>query len=339
MMNFNDADFSKWYSEELSKIVRDYSKQATGGKCYICKEECSSFCNSHSVPQFVLENISKNGLYSTFADIADIKLLKPHTGKNNAGTFRLICKDCDSKFFATYENKKIYDDLSKPISINVLFEIAFKNHLFAINKCNNELSLGVAIINYTEQNNPEYLDIVKQKLHFTLETAALRLNLHEKNYLYDKYCMDKHMCAYKIVDQFELPYVVPIAFQSEIPMFKDLRGNIVNHFEIEALEVLYMLHVCIFPLKNKTRILLFRHETDTAYDQFQEDFRQMTQEKKLNVLNFMIFQYSEDFYCNQEVAQKYKQNRELVRFCQEQKFCNLSVFDNYKLPNILTEQL
>lgn len=51
-------------------------------------------------------------------------------GVNESGTFRLICRTCDSKIFSDYENPNNY--VNKPTS-KMLAQIAMKNY-FKIHK-------------------------------------------------------------------------------------------------------------------------------------------------------------------------------------------------------------
>lgn len=49
----------------IRKILNEYKSKATANAksdtCYLCQKKSSSFCNSHSVPQFCLKNIAAQG--------------------------------------------------------------------------------------------------------------------------------------------------------------------------------------------------------------------------------------------------------------------------------------
>ena len=45
------------YNKLMSKIQAKARQEAKLNYCYYCKKEVSSFCNSHSVPQFCLRRI------------------------------------------------------------------------------------------------------------------------------------------------------------------------------------------------------------------------------------------------------------------------------------------
>lgn len=53
------------YRKQLGKLLGKSRKDAKGKKCFNCGKECRGFCNSHSIPAFVLRNIAVDGeIYS-----------------------------------------------------------------------------------------------------------------------------------------------------------------------------------------------------------------------------------------------------------------------------------
>ena len=109
---------NKIYSRLMSQ-ARSNTKRTT---CYHCGENCTSFCNSHSIPQFMLKRI---------APIASIieRELDPtanDAGINNAGTFFIICRRCDNAIFKEYESPEAYTEFP---SDSILAKIALKNYL------------------------------------------------------------------------------------------------------------------------------------------------------------------------------------------------------------------
>lgn len=334
--DINDKNFSVWLSENISAIEDKYYKNATQNKCYLCRHSCQSFCNSHSIPQFVLSNLGDSSIYSNYADAAEIDILKPFTGKKKAGTFELICRECDSKFFVEYEKKELYADLSKPLPDNILYKIAIKNHLYSISKANSELSHFMAIHDYIKENKPDFLDYFKLRAEMPMQCACKKLEMNENNYNYDRYYGDKNIPVFEILEQIELPYTVPIALQLAIPVHKGLSGEYINIF---VDKVLYMLHVCIFPLENKSLILLFAHSTDDKYKKLKSDINNLTLEEKLSVINFMIFQYSEDFYCNTKILEQIKKDKQFIDLCRSNIMCDLTKYKDINIPNILMEKI
>lgn len=116
---------------EINDIVKKSRAAAKQETCYYCGKEVSSFCNSHSVPAFCLRNISEDGNVLTLNALIDNPLFESEKGIKKAGTFQLICRDCDSKIFAEYENPENY--ISKP-SPKMIAQMALKNNLKLISK-------------------------------------------------------------------------------------------------------------------------------------------------------------------------------------------------------------
>ena len=61
--------------------------------------------------------------------LIDLPFMGDEKGINEAGTFQLICRDCDSKIFREYENPEAYRDIP---SSQMLAQIAMKNYLLMI---------------------------------------------------------------------------------------------------------------------------------------------------------------------------------------------------------------
>ena len=100
-----------------------------------------------------------------------------------------------------------------------------------------------------------------------------------------------------------------------------------------------MLHHFILPLKNKSLILLYAHSTDDKYKKLKTDINKLTQDEKLSVINFMIFQYSEDFYCNTKILEQIKKNDKFVNLCRSNLLCDLTKYKEANIPNILKEKI
>ncbi len=128
-----------------SKLTKTAKKNNTEQKCFFCGKEVSSFCNSHFIPRFCLENIAKDGSVFTPNIILNLPIMGASIGKeqlgiNNSGTFQIICRECDSIIFQEYENPENY---SKMITQKMMSEIAIKNLLKYISKRKFELALYV----------------------------------------------------------------------------------------------------------------------------------------------------------------------------------------------------
>ena len=80
------------YNKLMSKIQAKARQEAKLNYCYYCKKEVSSFCNSHSVPQFCLRRIAADGKVYNANTLIDLPFMRSEQGVNEAGTFQLICR-------------------------------------------------------------------------------------------------------------------------------------------------------------------------------------------------------------------------------------------------------
>ena len=118
-------------NKRMSKIKKIAQENAKLNKCYYCKKENIQYCNSHSIPKFALKNISINGELLYTNKLIKLPFEKEEKGLNEAGTFKIICRDCDSYIFKDYENAENYLTVPTP---KMLAEISLKNYLKIISK-------------------------------------------------------------------------------------------------------------------------------------------------------------------------------------------------------------
>ena len=121
--------------KKINNVLSEARKSSKGEKCLYCGKETTSFCNSHSIPAFCLRNIATNGTVFHSNTFVDLPLLDFDKGVNKAGTFQLICRECDSVIFKQYEEPSNYENKPTP---QMIAEIAMKNYLKAISKRVNE---------------------------------------------------------------------------------------------------------------------------------------------------------------------------------------------------------
>lgn len=117
--------------KEYSRIISKSKQQAKKSECLWCGKKITRFCNSHSVPQCVLKNIDLDGKLDYFNAMLNLPLINEDKGIGEAGTFKLICNDCDNKIFQDYEE---LSKLESPPTEVMLEEIALKNVLMMLNK-------------------------------------------------------------------------------------------------------------------------------------------------------------------------------------------------------------
>ncbi len=275
------------YNKGLSKLTSESNKQAKEERCYICNKECSSFCNSHTVPASFLKNIDVNGELYTNGKLIDLPIFPTEKGVNKTGTFRIICNDCDSKKFSEYENSTNY---ISPPTPKMIAQIAMKTSLNRIAKRKFEIAL-YGIIPLGDES------IYRQQI------SDMDLKEYIQDFDYAKKAIEKgDEGKYDIIYHKVLDYVVPIAFQSCLALITDLDGLLVNNVYNENPKYrIKSIDVCVFPLKETSVILIFAKSNDKIYRNFRKQINKLTLDDQLAAINYLIFSYSEDVFISKEL--------------------------------------
>lgn len=312
---FEDSKFEKHRDREYfiqkNMLISNVRKvfPAKRKVCMICgKKITGKLCVSHSIPQFVLKNIASNGELLTGINIHNWDCKK--SGILNAFTFSLICPDCDGKKFCDYEK---VDFSSSMINQKALREIALKNYLRMYYKSDE-------VFNYCEGLGEDIFgEDNKRFLGYTMITELFN------TCCYLKMINDVDKTNFYLIDYIELPYRTSVAFQSFVAVKVGFDGELINglgkyeHRMIDELEYKYdnvinslikenynHLHICVYPLEEKTQILLFIKDGNIKYRKFYKHFRKLNLQKKLYVINYILLQYSEEFAVNPLIYSKIK---------------------------------
>lgn len=262
--------------------------------CLICNSSKNPFCNSHSVPARCLRAIATNGIVKSSNGLVKISAVDNEKGVNEAGTFRLICKKCDDKVFKDYETFEKYTD--KIPSDKFLHEIALKNYLKFYHKKAVEAKAFPKASENLHIPNSDLLDSIlitgdKDKKDFLksfYETKKL-LDSNTKNY-------------YRILEYIKLPYTCPLAFQGSVSLITGFDGEIINDvFNNDKKYDLQDMHVCIFPEKKFTYILVFYKKYFQRYSQFAKHYTKLDSDERLRLLLFIILKYTEDYFYSADI--------------------------------------
>lgn len=271
--------FSKTYSASKQKSKRTH--------CYYCNKQCNSFCDSHTVPAFCLKHISINGKLYHMNTMIDIPFLKKDKGVKEAGIFNIICRECDSKIFQDYENESNYDN--NPTT-KMLAQIAMKNNLKLISKREFEDAFYDEMC--SEFGFPEEIADYRHMVNgMDLKEYIAAYNKAKKSSL-KPFDGDYHIYLY-----IELPYRVPIAFQGSIALICDLEGKTINNtYNHDVNYEIKNVNLCVFPFKSKSVIMFFIENGNKRYSSFFKQFKKLSHEEQLKVVNYIIFAYTEDFF-------------------------------------------
>ena len=148
--------------KEFNEIIRRAQMESKLDYCLCCGKKVSSFCNSHSLPKFILKSISDNGMVVTSNNFFKMPLIGNELGLNNSGVFKCICKQCDSTIFQDYEE---IDKLLVLPRKKIMTQIDLKNTLRMYDKRSNEIELyNIMISEYANEFIlPELLE--KQRIN------------------------------------------------------------------------------------------------------------------------------------------------------------------------------
>ena len=298
--------------KQESKFVREANKHAKADECVLCGHKMTSPCNSHVVPQFILKGIAEKGkvAYGHSLNIFDVGGLDRITGVSNAYTFRLICKDCDNKYFKHYEdpdNLLNYTFLSDDVKKVILCEMAIKTHLSHIQTKYRDMimvdkSTNGALSKSLKEHKPNarQLDIVE---HLSYIRKLKKIRIGNKNpfiVLFDK----------------ELSYKTKLAAQTIINYNFDLKGNQIFDFNtLEKVDQRRYFYLMILPYKEKTRILFYIERSNIInVNEIVEQFNALNEDDKLHFLFISLIIHDQQFYMAPSFAnQIFKKDKKIVK--------------------------
>lgn len=285
----NEIEFRKQFNE----IYRRAQKQSKLDHCLCCDKNVTSFCNSHTLPRFILNNISDMGMVYTSNNFFKMPLIGIESGLNNSCTFKRICKSCDSTIFQDYEdeNKLLVQPRKK-----VMTQIDLKNTLRMYEKRLNEIEIFNIMINeYANEDN--FLELLQKQVINKLDLDEIK-NEFERDM---KILKKESTSSFELIYWNILDYVTPIAFQGHIALHGDLNGNIINDiYNVKKDNVIENLNLCVFPLKDKTVVIMFVNKDNRKYNNFIKQFKKLREKEKLKLISFIIFNYSEDFFISKK---------------------------------------
>ena len=294
-------------NKKVSSLITEATNNAKLECCILCHKPCSSFCNSHSIPQFALKRIAEDG--KVMLPLQDeILTIGKDIGVNKAGTFHIICRDCDSRVFQLYEDPNAYN--SKPAD-QMLAQIALKDVLLMISKRNQEREQYKLV-----GEQAEFLkDFADEKIYWgnfdlrdygeDLEYARSSLDGRKSNRYY--------LCFYTVLD-----YVVPYAAQSSVTLISDFEDSIVNNiYSQEQKYRIKAIHVAVFPLKSTSAILLFIEDGVKRYRKFYRSLRKLPKDDQLAAINYLVFSYTENVFMNPTTHKELKKNDFFMDMCRK----------------------
>lgn len=326
--------------KHINRLVKQSKTEAKPTHCILCQRPQSSFCNSHLIPQMVLKNIADNGKLLTPNAFMELEAYDIEKGVNNAGVFHFICRECDSTLFQNYENPSSLCELPTD---KMMAEIAMKNVLLQLSKRNNEVSL----YNILQEKHNAFLrkDILDEAHTLDIRDYMSQLEI------YQDIIKTNTTGCFQILFWKRLSFVVPIAVQTPMVIYKDMNQDIINDvFDLSPNIRMQDLHLCIFPLENESVVLAFYHKRDKNYRSLHHQFNSSSEEKCLEFINYLVFEYSENYFLSKTIQDIVENTPSLKKICRETNgqpnFGELSIHDMHipyvpitpdQIPNFLTE--
>ncbi|MBE6100875.1 MAG: hypothetical protein E7200_02045 [Selenomonas ruminantium] len=284
--------FSKIRKEAKSKIKVD--------KCIVCNEMPGT-CNSHTVPQFVLRNISNNGRLNYWNMLQNTNLAKEKKGVNEAETFKLLCRKCDGSLFQEYESEKAYDE---GISQKIMLEIALKSHLNEYAKKTYHLALCETMKEY----NPWLETMDRYKAEYGAELLSVSDCRRDINIL-----LHGRPPKYELIYQKKISYKIPFAVQDYVYLVTGFSKEVINDiYNYRSDYRMIPLYICIFPMKSTTDVIVFLpHNGVSRYKKFIKKFNRMSDGEKLHVLLYIVLKYTDGFLLAGDMDKRIKNIKQL----------------------------
>ena len=306
-------------NKAVSKINRQARERSKESVCCLCGKVCSSFCNSHSVPEFSLKKIAEKGYVAQVLQ-GEFPTMGDATGLNKAGTFHLICNECDNTMFYEYENPEAYSQ--KP-NERMLAQIAMKNTLQMISKRKQEIELYDVLDRQYE--NIHFIGTGKsiEELDLTEYQTSLRYAI---NSLSEQKTGCYNLCFFKVLD-----YVVPIATQSSLCLVGDLEDGVINNiYNLSEQYHMASIHVAVFPLEETSVVLLFTESTTKRYRKFIRQLKKIEPIDQLSAINYMLFSYTENIFLHPGTYENVRKNRNFMEVCRRTTIAETPlIFENH----------
>lgn len=278
------------------------------------------------------------GISTPFSDKESIET-------NKASVFYSICPICDQNF-NVYESEdgllnknpeELVDSLALKIYLNELFNYELRNFKNTIDYSN--LTEEEIISNY--YNNMGKIEV---------PTTEIDVRNFKRDLEYAKTSFEKGYGNYKVLYHKILDYTVPVAAQTSIPISYNVdytRLQNVNALNNKTLENLLL---CVFPLKNKSVIILFYKTTDRLMKKYSKQFKKLTKTEKLNEVFYLLIRYKSANYYFSPLAKDILMDENIrgvfsmddTSIVLDGFNLNLSSFENQNwkrnLPKILSEE-
>lgn len=307
-----------------NKIIAKYNKAAKKARekskpkhCILCQgKECLSNGKfepiaSHTVPHFVLKNMSTHPFFKSSWNFELPEFEKHIAGINEAGIFRMLCNKCDTELFKDYEARE--ENLKDDSLISKVVEQTTIKSMF---KKYYDLRVTLNFIcEFCDEDEFEHQKIL------SYYHSLLRSMIKEIDRLWDS--IHRNQNEMEVIYRTILPYPVKIAAQGALLYNIGFEKD--KCIVVEENTTLPWLYLTVLPLKTETFILLAKHKDDCDYDAWIQKFNGLDDNKKLDIINDMIFCELDDYFVSQDID-----SDDLKQLC----FKENDTFDSVKMRKL-----
>lgn len=336
-----------------SNIDKKININSEISNCIICGEpiisKSKSFHKSHTIPFFCLENIKAkfegNHKVLTPSGIRFHDLLdRVAIGTNKAGIFYLICPKCDSNKFQVYESQQaLLDGCTK----NMMDSIALKAYLKEYYDATyNSFKAHLDYSNITESEIlQKYMTGIAR-----IKKNVTTLDRHEfgNNLKVALNSFKNYYGNYKLIYYETLDYTVPLAAQTVIPISRDIKYNEIQDVTERNPKPIEELIVCVFPMKEKSVIILFTQIGNRKLKKYIRQFKQLSPEDKLKECFYLLIRYKDgNYFLSPLIYDLLKSNKSVQGIMSiedgamilDRNYFNMAWFEDHRwktnMPNIL----
>lgn len=305
-MKVSEYNYTEKYYNQIRKLSeKDFKRE----ECIVCGKKTLGFCNSHSVPAFILRNIAENGyVYST--NKLTKYCLKDNLGIKEAGTFRVICRECDNSLFRSYESEGalkniITEEMMNSIALKCLLLAYYKSKIgfYSLRRLLTDLDVK------NEVSSDTYFGLKEQVLVHKIDSLDLYQEIKE-------FISKRNLKKFKILFWEVLDYKIPISFQNCVTLHGDLKGYVVNdvYNHNESMEHMF---IGAFPLKDVSIVMAFYPAENTKYDRFEKQFLSKCIEEQLEIINYIVFLYTEDYFIAPNIESSILTNKIMMNLAKD----------------------
>lgn len=289
----NDSNLRKLSKRKKIKLSQERSKLKNRvhinlTNCLVCGCKCNRFCQSHSIPKFILKGMTKTGRLLTGKDFQKSSFGKA-SGISNALIFSCICEKCDNTFFQEYENP---DSFNHSVTNLIINEIALKIYLKHLYKrlCECEEWMVAKQDNSKKRFPDPMLDAIAEN-----KLLTSRLDIDSAMHEIDRLIKHKNEKIFYVIDEIDLDYQTQMAYQGFIAISQGFDGVVNDIYNYDPKYKMELLFLCIFPLCGKTKIVLFCEDGSIRLRRFYKYYKKQDLKTKLYIINYLILLYDEEW--------------------------------------------